>query len=101
MTRLDLHAPAGRARRHPIQPPAHRREVSEMNATRIQMAVHADRAARFAAEAHEARNARAARRAAPADERRIRRAIGRSLVRIGARIAAEPGAERLQPAGSR
>ena len=101
MTRLDLHAPAGRARRHPIQDPTHRREVREMNATRMKMAVHADRAARLAAEAQEVRNARATRRAPRADERRIRRAIGRSLVRIGARIAAEPGAERLQPAGSR
>jgi hypothetical protein len=69
-----------------------------MNATRIQMAVHADRAARLAAEAQEARNAR---RATRADERRIRRAIGRSIVRLGARIAAEPAVERLQPAGSR
>jgi len=98
MTRLDLHTPAGRARRHPIDPPAQRREVREMNLTRFKMAVQADRTARLAAEAQEARIAR---RASRADERRIRRAIGRSIVRIGARIAADPASERLQPAGSR
>ncbi len=98
MTRLDLHAPAGRARRHPIHPPAQGREVREMNLTRFKMAVQADRAARLAAEAQEARIAR---RASRADERRIRRAIGRSIVRVGARIAADPAPERLQPAGSR
>jgi uncharacterized protein involved in type VI secretion and phage assembly len=68
------------------------------NSTRYVDAVHADRAARFAAEAHQARIAR---RAARANERRIRRAIGRSIVRVGARIAADPAPERLQPAGSR
>jgi hypothetical protein len=69
--------------------------VSDMNDIRIMRAVHADRAARFEAEA---RQARIARRASPADERRVRRAIGRSIVRIGARIAADAPAERLQPA---
>jgi hypothetical protein len=72
--------------------------VSDVNAIRQILAVHADRAARFAAEAQEARIARLASRA---DERRIRRAIGRSIVRVGARIAADPPTERLQPAGSR
>ena len=70
-----------------------------MNAIRYVDAVHADRAARFAAEA-QPRHA-IARRASGADERRIRRAIGRSIVRVGARIAADPAPERLQPAGSR
>jgi len=89
---------AGRARRHPIQHPAHRREVSDMNAIRIARAVHADRAARFEAEAQQARLAR---RASVAGERRVRRALGRSIVRLGERIAADPSAERLVPAGSR
>jgi len=69
-----------------------------MNAIRIIDAVHEDRAARFAAEAQ---RARIAREASAADERRVRRAIGRSIVRVGARIAADPPIERLQPAGSR
>jgi uncharacterized protein involved in type VI secretion and phage assembly len=99
MNRLDPLAPAGRARHRPQHSPAHRREVSDVNnVIRYVDAVHADRAARFAAEAHQARIAR---RAARADERRVRRAIGRSIVRVGARIAADPAPERLQPAGSR
>ncbi len=99
MTRLDPRASAGRARPRPIhQPPALRREVSDVNAIRIQQAVHADRAARFAAEAQRARLVRAVARAG---DRRIRRAIGRSIVRLGARIAADPAAERLHPAGFR
>ncbi len=69
-----------------------------MNTIRVIAAVHADRAARFADEAQRARIARQGRRA---DERRIRRAIGRSIVRIGARIAADPAPERLHAAGSR
>jgi hypothetical protein len=65
-------------------------------------AVHADRLARLHAEAHQARLARPAR----VDARRLRRALGRSLVRIGQRIAAEASAperpvEHLTPAGSR
>jgi hypothetical protein len=74
------------------------------NTIRAINAIHADRAARFGAEARVARiadEARIARRASGADERRIRRAIGRSIVRIGARIAADPAPERLVPAGSR
>ena len=55
MNRLDPLAPAGRARPRPQHPPAHRREVSVVNAIRYVDAVHADRAARFAAEAHQAR----------------------------------------------
>ena len=100
MTRHDPHAPAGRARRHPIHHPAHRKEVSDMtsNTVRYLDAVHADRAARFEAEAL---RARIAHRAPRADERRIRRAVGRSIVRVGAQIAADPALERLQPAGLR
>jgi len=98
MTRSDLLHPAGRARSHPIHPPAHRREVGDVNAIRSILAVHEDRAARLQAEAQQARLARLASRA---HERRIRRAIGRSIVRVGARIAADPPTERLQPAGSR
>jgi hypothetical protein len=74
------------------------------NATRYVNAVHVDRAARFAAEAQRHRIAdemRIDRRASSADERRVRRAIGRSIVRVGARIAADPAPERLQPASSR
>ena len=69
-----------------------------MSFIRISQAVHADRAARFQAEAQKARVAREAPRP---DGRRIRRALGRSIVRVGVRIAADPAAERLQPAGSR
>ena len=97
MTGYDPLHPAGRARPRPGHPPAHRREVSVVNDIRIH-AVHADRAARFQAEAQQARIARLA---SHADERRVRRAIGRSIVRIGARIAADAPTERLQPAGSR
>lgn len=68
------------------------------NVIRYIDAIHADRVDRFEAEAQQARIAR---RAARADERRIRRALGRSIVRVGARIAAEPAPEQLQPAGSR
>jgi hypothetical protein len=99
MTRLDLHQPAGRARPRNDHPPAHRREVSAVNSfTRYVNAVHADRAARFEAEAHQAR---VVRRAPRAGEHRFRRVIGRSIVRVGARIAADPAPERLVPARSR
>jgi hypothetical protein len=67
------------------------------NAIRAIDAFHADRAARFAAEARRARIAheiRTARPAARLEGRRIRRAVGRSIVRLGARIAADPAAER-------
>ena len=69
-----------------------------MNDIRIILAVHEDRAARYQAEALESRFAAEASRA---DERRVRRAIGRSIVRIDARIAADPAPERLLPAGVR
>jgi hypothetical protein len=67
------------------------------NAIRAINAIHADRAARFAAEADRDRIAagiHAARRAEQARERRIRRAIGRTIVRLGSRIAADPAIER-------
>jgi hypothetical protein len=66
--------------------------------------IHADRAARFEGEARRRRiaaQAGVARRAVVADERRIRRAVGGAIVRVGARIAADPAADSLQPAGSR
>ncbi len=69
-----------------------------MNAIRIQQAVHADRAARVRGRGPAGRLVGAA---TSAGDRRIRRAIGRSIVRLGARIAADPAAERLHPAGFR
>jgi hypothetical protein len=74
------------------------------NQIRAINAFHADRAARFEAEAQRARIAdeiRADRRASQPDERRIRRAIGRSIVRLGARIAADPAVERCLLAAPR
>ena len=79
------------------------REVHPMNA-QIQylQALHADRIARLHREARQARLARSTR----TDERRLRRALGRSLVRAGQRIAAEATApertiEHVAPAGTR
>jgi hypothetical protein len=76
------------------------REVHPMNA-QIQylQALHADRIARLHREARQARSTRT-------DERRLRRALGRSLVRAGQRIAAEATApertiEHVTPAGTR
>jgi hypothetical protein len=89
-----------------VHAPLRHREVHAMN-TQIQFmqAVHADRLARLHAEARQARLARSA-RSARTDARRLRRALGRSLVRVGQRIAAEASAperpiEHLTPAGSR
>jgi len=68
-----------------------------MNSTiRVIYAIHADRAARFEAEAQAARIAREAHvaRGASHGARQLRRAIGRSLVLLGARIAADPAVER-------
>jgi hypothetical protein len=67
-------------------------------------AFHVDRAARFEADAQTARIAaetKAARRAATADGHRIRRVLGRSIVRLGARIAADPAVERCLVATTR
>jgi hypothetical protein len=76
-----------------------------MFAPSIIAAIHADRVARFEAEARADRfmaEARAARGAArPEPDRRIRRAIGRSIVRFGERIAADAGAEHTAPVGTR
>jgi hypothetical protein len=74
------------------------------NAIRTINAIHADRAARFAAEAARDRIAaeiHAARRAEQPGERRVRRAIGRTIVRLGARIAADPAVERCVLAAAR
>jgi hypothetical protein len=66
------------------------------------MAVHAERLARLHVEARRERPVRPAR----TETRRLRRAIGRSLVRAGQMIAAEASApersiDHLTPAGSR
>ena len=108
MNWLDSTAPGGRAR-PPSDPDrfrAHRKEVSAMFASaQIIRAIHDDRAARFEAEARADRYAaeiRAARiRRDEAGRRRIRRAIGRSIVRVGQRIAADRAAETLPAAGAR
>ncbi len=74
------------------------------NQIRAINAIHANRAARLEAEAQGARIAaeiRLDRRASGAGERRIRRAIGRGIVRLGARIAADPAVERCLLATSR
>ena len=100
---MTTHVPrAGRDR--PPGPMPHtiddQREVHPMNA-QIQylQSLHADRIARRHREARQARSTRT-------DERRLRRALGRSLVRAGQRIAAEATApertiEHVTPAGTR
>jgi hypothetical protein len=76
-----------------------------MFAPSIIRAIHAERAARFEAEARADRFAaevRAARSGTErASDRRIRRAIGRSVVRVGERIAADPNVDLISPAGLR
>ena len=103
MTTLAPGTGRGRPPSRTDHAPLYHREVHAMN-TQIQFlqAVHADRLARLHAEAHQARLARSAR----TDARRLRRALGRSLVRAGQRIAAEASAperpiDNLTPAGSR
>ena len=93
----------GRPPSRTVHAPLDHREVHAMN-TQIQFlqAVHADRLARLHAEARQAGLARSAR----TDGRRLRRALGRSLIRAGQRIAAEASTperpvEHLTPAGSR
>jgi hypothetical protein len=66
--------------------------------------IHADRAARFQAEAQRDRIAaeiRSDRRGSSDDGRRIRRTLGRAIVRLGARIAADPAVERCVLAANR
>ncbi len=103
MSTLATGAGPGRPPRRTDHAPLRDREVHAMNA-QIQYlrAVHADRLARLYAEAHQARLARSAR----TDTQRLRRVLGRSLVRAGQRLAAEASAperpvEHLTPAGSR
>ncbi len=86
-----------------IHAPLDHRDVHAMN-TQIEIlqAVHADRLARLHAEAHRERLVRPTR----TGTRRLRRALGRTLVRAGQRIAAETSApdrqiEHLSPAGPR
>ena len=92
----------GRPPTHPIHAHLDHREVHAMN-THIEIlrAVHADRLARLHAEAHRARLV-----PSRSEARRLRRALGHSLVRAGQRIAAEASTaerpiEHLTPAGSR
>lgn len=63
--------------------------------TYVVFAVHAERMARYRAEAEAERLRRES-----STERRFRRAVGRSLVRFGERIAADVD-ERFEPAASR
>ena len=103
---MTTHAPRAGRDRPPgpaFHSPHHQREVNPMNA-QIQylQAVHEDRIARLHREARQARLARSTR----TDERRLRRALGRSLIRAGQRIASEATApertiEHVTPAGSR
>jgi hypothetical protein len=90
----------------PHQPVRDRRlhlELNPMNAHILYAwTIHEDRLAHLHAEAERNRLARSV----PTDARRLRRTIGRSLVRAGQRLAAEAAAqdrpaERLTPAGSR
>ena len=107
MTRYDPYFPAGRGRPHPSDhTPFQREEATPMFAPeRIIHAIHEERIARFEAEARAARIAAEARpprvRHERSADRRIRRAIGRSIVRVGERIAADPAQDALRPAGSR
>jgi hypothetical protein len=107
MTRHDPNAPAGRGRPHPTELPRFNREEGPPMgaANRYISAIHADRAARFEAEARAAGIAAESRasRARPerVADRRIRRAIGRSIVRIGERIAADQAVDAHRTAGSR
>ena len=86
-----------------VHAPLEHREVHAMNAqTELMLAVNEDRLARLRAEARQAHLARSAQ----TDTRRLRRALGRSLIRAGQRIAAEASApdrpiEHLSPAGPR
>jgi len=86
MSTLATGAGRGRPPRRTDHAPLHDREVHAMNA-QIQylQAVHEDRLARLHAEARQARLARSSRN----DTRRLRRVLGRSLVRAGQRLAAE------------
>ena len=99
-------APGTGRSRHPgrsVHAPLEHREVHAVNSQiQYMLAVHADRIARLHAESRRANLARSTR----IDSRRIRRALGRSLVRAGQRIAAETSApdrqiEHLLPAGPR
>jgi hypothetical protein len=103
MTSLTPGSVRGRPPHRSIHAPLDHREVHAVNSQiQFMLAVHADRLARLHAEARQERLARPAR----TDSRRLRRALGRSLVRAGQRIAAEASApdraiEQLSPAGHR
>ena len=93
----------GRPPSRTVHAPLDHREVHAMNAQiQLVLTIHEDRLARLRAEAHRERLARSTR----TDGRRLRRALGRSLIRAGQRIAAEASTperpvEHLTPAGSR
>ncbi len=94
---FDADPDVGRRRRRP--PPAiARKEVTAMNQLMnnyVVFAVHAERVGRYRAEAEAERLRRES-----AIDRRFRRAVGRSLVRFGERLAAEAD-ERFEPVASR
>ncbi len=93
---FDADIDAGRRRRRST-PTIARKEVTAMNRTMTSyiFAVHAERIGRYRAEARAERLRRELR-----TDRSLRRAFGRTLVRFGERIAADPD-ERFQPAASR
>ena len=103
MTTLAPGTGRGRPPSRPLDAPLDHREVHAMNSQiQFMLAVHADRLARLHAEARREHLARSSR----TDTRRLRRALGRSLVRAGQRLAAEASAqdrsiEHLTPAGPR
>ena len=93
-TRVAPETDPGRLR--PALTRRNRREIRAMNGQLLALrAAQQDRVARYLAEAEAARLV-----GKRSSERRIRRVVGRSIVRLGERLAAEP-AERLTPARSR
>jgi len=94
MNRLEPRLDPGRLRPAPDHD-HRRREVRAVNSAILVLhAAQRDRVARLHAEAAVAHLARRS------PERRVRRALGRSIVRLGERLASEP-AERVSPARSR
>ncbi len=86
MNNPNLSSGADVTSRQPMPPRLARVEISSMNShTTYAWAVSADRLARLRAEADHEQFARSV----PSAPRRIRRTIGRSLVRTGQRLTAE------------
>jgi len=93
MNRLEPRLDPGRLRPAPLHD-HHRREVRAVNSPILVLhAAQRDRVARLHAEAAVARLVRRS------PERRLRRALGRSIVRLGERLASEP-AELVSPTRS-